>query len=109
MSKNITCLNLEVKLYIERVSVYVLIGGCGAISVKGKIMRERLCLFFATVISLLDYFVCSEELWGCGLILFSFCPCRITTRRTIFSMWPTVMRVSMASEQQSPRHAGEMD
>lgn len=74
VSKNITCLNLEVKLYIERVSVYVLIGGCGAISVKGKIMRERLCLFFATVISLLDYFVCSEELWGCGLMLFSFLP-----------------------------------
>lgn len=30
-------------------------------------------------------------------------------RRTIFSMWPTAMRASMASEHQPLRHAGEMD
>lgn len=43
----------------------------------------------------------------CYFLLFSLC--RITMRRTIFSMWPTAMRASMASEHQPLRHAGEMD
>lgn len=69
-----TCLNLEVELWVEGVSVYILLGECGAISIKGKVMRVRLCLFFAIVISLLDFLICSEELRDYGLILFSLLP-----------------------------------
>lgn len=70
-------------------------------------MKEKLPAHL-TVISGLGFLTCSE-FPALAPHFVPLSPGRITTRRTIFSMWPTAMRASMASEQQPPRHAGWMD
>lgn len=94
----------------ERELLYILFGmRKWSLQCKGgETAKERLCPLVVITISWLGFFhIVNYRALVCYFLPFS--PCRITTRRTTFSMWPTAMRASMASEHQPLRHAGEMD
>lgn len=100
----IPCLCVEAELWPE----YSLVLGSKAFDVNGEEQQKRSYLLMLQRYLGWAFLTCSE-FPALAPHFVPLSPGRITTRRTIFSMWPTAMRASMASEQQPPRHAGWMD